>query len=94
MGAAMNRLRGWCECGGPLWREDECRVCRLTVTYPKLFWPPIPWTRADANSTENTAATSTWLPVGARDFDVRRAIGWGLVDFGYLQHWLVEPWPN
>lgn len=72
----MTLLRGWCPCGGPLWRFDArpgrgadgvCRLCSLE-SYEWRFssWHDVD--RADANSTSATAATSMWLPRGAREY--------------------------
>ncbi len=73
----MSALKGWCPtCRGPLWRPASgltirgCRLCWLDRvlldTAGAAVWP---WSgrerfnlRGDCNSTEDTAATSEWLP--------------------------------
>jgi len=43
-----------------------------------------PITRDEANSTENSPATSPWLPPGASEYDVRREVGEGKNESHYL----------
>lgn len=57
----------FCEkCGGPL-RPDHCRLCWMDTieAYRPLgtqYQPPRPYLVDDCNSTDDTDATSTWLP--------------------------------
>lgn len=39
------RLRGWCECGGPLWRREGCRLC---------------WLESDARPPDLSATARQW----------------------------------
>lgn len=69
--------RRWCHCGAPLWRpHGVCRVCWLVVTLPRAQeyaggWAQRLWTGdrnvERVNSTDDTAATSRWLPRGGAE---------------------------
>lgn len=100
----------WCEkCGGPVWRDPRsyeqgwncihgCRLCWLEEVSGVRRFGSGQWGErvADANSTDNSPATSTWLPPGARESVQVHAVNPATA----LQMWLrdrsmwerEEPW--
>jgi hypothetical protein len=76
----MSKIKGWCRCGGPLWRDDGfCRLCWLEA---ETHGPD----RLDEyNSTDNAAATSQWLPRGSVSWVVAKE----LKDADRLDLWLM-----
>ena len=55
----MNKITGWCRCGGPLWREDGCRLCWLDGQRTQVEIPPI--------GVDCAFIASQWLPPGQRE---------------------------
>jgi hypothetical protein len=100
------KVKGWCRCGGPLWREDGCQLCRLEAEAQwadrmqvdeRRGWSPIADMGAPTPSADfhDRRPTSQWLPPGQRDVKparskTERACQFWLRDVQERQDW--EEW--
>jgi hypothetical protein len=70
------KVKGYCHCGGPLWRDDGfCRLCWLESDAAWNLCPVVegPDTIDANNATWGTTATSQWLPPGQREVKPARS---------------------